>query len=61
MKLPDNILDDDVLLKAFIVSSFTGIAAIAAPIVMPLAVTGMAVSQGLFWSKRIVNKDKGDE
>ena len=60
MKIPETILDDDVLLKAFIVSSFTGIAAIAAPVIMPVALTGMAVSQGLFWSKRLVDKDKSE-
>lgn len=53
LKIPD----DDVLLKAFFVSSFTGLAAFAAPVVVPFAVTGMALSQGLFWSKRLVNND----
>ena len=47
--------DDEVLLKAFFVSSFTGLAAFAAPVVIPFAVTGMAVSQGLFWSKRLTD------
>lgn len=49
--------EDEVLLKAFFVSSFTGLAAFAAPVVVPFAVTGMAVSQGLFWSKRLVNSN----
>ncbi len=49
LKMPS----DEVLLKAFFVSSFTGLAAFAAPVVVPFAVTGMALSQGLFWSKRI--------
>ena len=56
MKFPTNLLDDDALLQAFVISSFAGLAAFAAPIVAPIALTGMAVSQGMYWSKQIVKK-----
>ena len=56
MKVPTNLPSDDALLQAFVISSFVGIAAFAAPVVAPFAITGMALSQGMFWSKRMVEK-----
>lgn len=57
MNIPKNLPDDNVLLQGFVISSFLGLAAFAAPVVAPIALTGMALSQGMFWSKRVVNND----
>jgi hypothetical protein len=56
MKLPDfpkHLPSDDALLKTFITSCAIGIGGLVVTPLIPLAVTGMAVSQGLFWSKKI--------
>ena len=58
MKFPKSIPDDDVLAKAFITSAFLGVAGLVAPVVLPVALTGMAVSQGLFWSREITKNDQ---
>ena len=57
MNIPKNLPEDNVLLQSFVVSSFLGLATFAAPVVAPIAITGMALTQGMFWSKRLV-KDK---
>tara|TARA_R110001592_G_scaffold253237_4_gene516147 strand:+ start:261 stop:437 length:177 start_codon:yes stop_codon:yes gene_type:complete len=51
--LPKQLPSDDALLKTFITSAAVGIGAIIATPLMPFAITGMALSQGLFWSKRL--------
>ena len=56
MSIPKNLPEDNVLLQGFIISSFLGLATFAAPVVAPIAITGMALSQGMFWSKRLVSK-----
>ena len=61
MKLPTRIPNDDVLVKAFITSSFLGLASFAAPVVAPIALTGMALSQGLFWSRELTKNDENKD
>ena len=58
MKLPTKIPSNDVLVKAFITSSFLGLASFAAPVVAPIAITGMALSQGLYWSRELTKNDE---
>lgn len=55
MNTPKNLPNDNVLLQGFVISSFLGLAAFAAPVVAPIALTGMALSQGMFWSKRLTD------
>ena len=51
--LPKHLPSDDALLKTFITSAAIGIGGIIVTPLIPIAVTGMAVSQGLFWAKKI--------
>ena len=51
--LPKHLPSDDALLKTFITSCAIGIGGIIVTPLIPIAVTGMAVSQGLFWSKEL--------
>ena len=60
MKLPDSLKrypSEDVLLKTFITSAFIGIGGIIVTPLIPIAITGMAVSQGLFWAKEFTSED----
>ena len=51
--LPKHLPSDDALLKTFITSCAIGIGGLVVTPLIPIAVTGMAVSQGLFWSKKM--------
>ena len=51
--MPKHLPSDDALVKAFITSAAIGIGGLIVTPLIPIAVTGMAVSQGLFWSKKI--------
>ena len=53
--VPKNLPSDDTLLKTFITSSVIGIGGFIVTPLIPIAVTGMAVSQGLFWAKRLTD------
>ena len=55
--LPKQLPSDDVLVKTFITSCAVGIGGIIVTPLIPLAITGMAVSQGLFWSKQLTKED----
>ena len=54
--LPKHLPSDDALLKTFITSCALGIGGIVVTPLIPVAVTGMALSQGLFWSKELTKK-----
>ena len=51
--LPKHLPSDDALLKTFITSCAIGIGGIVVSPLIPIDVTGMALSQGLFWSKQL--------
>jgi len=55
--LPKQLPSDDALLKTFIASCAVGIGGIIVTPLIPIAVTGMAVSQGLFWAKELTKED----
>ena len=57
--LPKQLPSDDALLKTFITSCAVGIGGIIVTPLIPIAITGMAVSQGLFWAKELT-KDTPD-
>jgi hypothetical protein len=52
-QLPKHLPSDEALLKTFLTSSVLGIGGLIVAPLVPIAVTGMAISQGLFWSKRL--------
>jgi hypothetical protein len=53
--VPKKLPSDDALLKTFITSSVIGIGGFIVTPLIPIAITGMAVSQGLFWAKRLTD------
>ena len=55
--IPKHLPSDDALVKTFIASAVIGLGGIVVSPLIPLAVTGMAVSQGLFWSKQLTKED----
>jgi len=55
--LPTKLPSDDALLKTFITSCAVGIGGIIVTPLIPIAITGMAVSQGLFWAKELTKED----
>ena len=57
--IPKNLPSDDALLKTFITSSAIGIGGLIVTPLIPIAITGMAVSQGLYWAKQLT-KDTSD-
>ena len=58
--LPKHLPSDDALLKTFITSCAIGIGGIIVTPLIPIAVTGMAVSQGLFWAKEFTKEEEED-
>ena len=55
--LPKQLPSDDALVKTFITSCVIGIGGIIVTPLIPIAITGMAVSQGLFWAKELTKED----
>ena len=55
--LPKHLPSDDALLKTFITSCALGIGGIIVTPLIPIGITGMAVSQGLFWAKELTKED----
>ena len=55
--IPKHLPSDDALLKTFITSCAVGIGGIIVTPLIPIAITGMAVSQGLFWAKELTKED----
>jgi len=57
--LPKRLPSDDALVKTFITSTVLGLGGFVVAPLVPVAVTGMAISQGLFWAKQLT-KDTPD-
>ena len=57
--IPKNLPSDDTLVKTCITSCAIGVGGIIVTPLLPIAITGMAVSQGLYWAKQLT-KDTSD-
>ena len=55
--IPKHLPSDDALTKTFITSAVIGIGGFIVTPLIPIAITGMVVSQGLFWAKELTNTD----
>ena len=55
--IPKQLPSDDALAKTFITSCALGIGGLIVTPLIPIAITGMAISQGLFWAKDLTKEN----
>ena len=55
--IPKQLPSDDALTKTFITSCALGIGGLIVTPLIPIAITGMAISQGLFWAKDLTKEN----
>ena len=58
---PSDFVSDETMTRTFFTSALLGIGAVVAPVLAPVAITGMVASQAVFWGKRIAEYEPSQE
>lgn len=58
---PSDLVSDQTMARTFFTSALLGMGVVVAPVLAPVAITGMVVSQAVFWGKRVADYDSSQE
>ena len=58
---PSDLVSGQTMTRTFFTSALLGMGVVFAPVLAPVAITGMVVSQAIFWGKRVADYEPSQE